>query len=128
MVLRYAVCRLVITLKPSLGDGQCHAVIPKSGGGIVNGKQVIYGFFFIMGILLFFFIPSGLVKATFKIGMGILLGIGWEKWLIGGGGGGGLMGGLRYLWRALEPSPVPYPLPIARGKMVDYFENVIHTV
>ncbi len=27
-VLRYAVCRLVITLKQSLGDGQCHIVIP----------------------------------------------------------------------------------------------------
>jgi hypothetical protein len=39
-----------------------------------------------------------------------------------------LMGGVWYLWRAIEPSPVPYPLPIARGEMVNYFEKVIFLV
>ncbi len=48
--------------------------------------------------------------------VGLLLGIGWEKWLIKGGGVVGVRwGGVWYLWRAIEPSPVPYPLPIIRG-------------
>jgi hypothetical protein len=43
-----------------------------------------------------------------------------------GGGWWGLDGGgVWYLWRAIEPSLVPYPLPITRGKMINYFETVI---
>jgi hypothetical protein len=38
------------------------------------------------------------------------------------------MGGVWYIWRAIEPSPVPYPLPIIRGEMVNYFEKVLSFV